>query len=107
MSIERTCALAGIFPSTFFACLISLLFSTASFAQKSDVVFLNNGDKVTAEIKELRRGEMQLLTDAFGTIYVKWDDVDHIESTKRIQIEMLNGRRIFARIRQAEPEHFR
>ena len=98
MPTERTCARASIMPLTFFACLIALLFSTASFAQKTDVVYLNNGDKVTAEIKELSRGQMQLSTDAFGTIYVKWHDIDHIESTKRLQIEMLDGERIFARI---------
>lgn len=98
MSVERTCPRAGIFPLAFFACVIVLFFSPAAFAQKTDVVHLKNGDYVTAEIKELSRGEMRLSTDAFGTIYVKWEDVDHVESSKRLQVEMIDGQRFFARI---------
>ena len=98
MLIDRTCALVSISSRIVFVCLTALLFSPASFAQKTDIVHLNNGDKVTAEIKELSRGQMRLSTDAFGTIYVKWHDVDHVESTKRLQIEMIDGRRFFARI---------
>jgi uncharacterized protein DUF481 len=98
MRIERTFALTDFFPSTFFACLITVLFSQATFAEKTDVVHLNNGDQVTAEIKELSRGEMRLSTDAFGTIYVKWQDVDHIEGTKLLQVEMVDGSRFLARV---------
>ena len=67
----------------------------SAYAQKTDVVVLKNGDRVTAEIKELIRGEMRLSTDAFGMIYVKWEDVERIETDKRLQVEVIEGTRYF------------
>jgi hypothetical protein len=45
---------------------------------------------------------MRLKTDAFGTIYVKWEDVDHIETDKRLQVELINGKRYFGPARPSE-----
>lgn len=74
----------------------------AAYAQKTDTVQLKNGDRITVEIKELDRGQMRLKTDAFGTIYVKWEDVDHIETDKRLQVELIDGRRYFGPARPSE-----
>lgn len=81
-----------------------LLLGTASTAhgQMTDVVQLKNGDRITVEVKELVRGQMRLKTDAFGTIYVKWQDVDHIETEKPLQVELSNGRRYFGPAKPSE-----
>lgn len=71
-------------------------------AQKTDIVQLKNGDRITVEVKELVRGQMRLKTDAFGTIYVKWEDVDHIETEKRLQVELSDGRRYFGSAKPSE-----
>jgi hypothetical protein len=76
--------------------------SSAAFAQKTDTVHLKNGDRLTVEVKELVRGQMRLSTEAFGTIHVKWDDVAYIETDKRLQVELMNGRRYFGPARPGE-----
>ena len=45
---------------------------------------------------------MRLSTDAFGTIYVKGQDVEHIETDKRLQIETVKGARYFGPL--SEPD---
>ena len=95
MSIKPFRALPQSVAPTIFLCFFSLLFSPSAFAQKTDVVHLKNGDRLTVEVKELNRGQMRLKTDAFGTIYVNWVDVDHIETDKRLQVELANGRRYY------------
>jgi len=59
------------------------------------IVYLKNGDRVTGEIKDLIRGEMRLKTDTFGTIYVKWQDVERIKTDRRLQVEQVSGQRYF------------
>lgn len=68
----------------------------------NDVVQLKNGDRITVEVKELVRGQMRLKTDAFGTIYVKWEDVDHIETEKPLHVELSDGRRYFGPAKPSE-----
>lgn len=65
---------------------------------KTDVIYLRNGDRVTGEIKEMLQGQLRLDTVSMGVILVKWTDIDHIESTKYIQTEMLDGTRHFGQV---------
>jgi hypothetical protein len=78
-----------------FLLLVILMAPPTALAQRTDLIFLHNGDKVTGEIKELVRGQLRILTDAFGTIYVAWDDVERVDTDKRIQVEMPDGTRYF------------
>lgn len=87
-SLRKTVAVAVIL-------LAGISQSPSAVAQKTDYVYLKNGDRLTVEVKELSRGQMRLSTNAFGTIYVKWEDVERIETSKRLQIELVNGRRFF------------
>jgi hypothetical protein len=50
-------------------------------AQKTDVVELLNGDRVTCEIQKLSRGKLTVKTDGIGTISIEWDDVERVTST--------------------------
>ena len=75
--------------------LVGLFEAGAAVAQKTDLVHLQNGDRITGEIKELVRGQMRINTDPFGEIFVKWEDVDRIETDKELQVELVNGRRYF------------
>lgn len=83
-------------------CLLGCFQSPSALAQKNDYVYLKNGDRLTVEVKELTRGQMRLSTDAFGTIHVKWEDVERIETHKRLQVELLDGRRFFGRAQVSE-----
>ena len=44
-------------------------------ADKTDIVTLVNGDRLTGEIVELDRGRLVFRTDSEGTIYIEWDKV--------------------------------
>lgn len=82
--------------------LWTLLSAPVALAQKTDIVYLKNGDSLTVEVKELVRGQMRLSTEAFGTIYVKWEDVDRIVTDKRLQVELLGGERYFGQPRASD-----
>ena len=47
---------------------------------KTDLVVLNNGDRIHCEIKQLDRGKLRIKTDGFGTVEVKWGRVDSLQS---------------------------
>jgi putative salt-induced outer membrane protein YdiY len=89
----------------FQSCLLMLLMlgiSPPALAQKTDLIYLENGDRVTGEIKELQQGQLRVKTDAFGTIYVAWEDIDRVNSEKWIQIEMADGTRMFGQMPQSD-----
>ena len=67
----------------------------ASAAPKTDTVIFKNGDRLTGELKSLRRGQLNLNTDATGTIGIEWDKVSNVISNQKIQIETSSGIRFF------------
>lgn len=73
--------------------LAALLVTPVWARPKTDVVFLDNGDRVTCEIKKLERGKLTVKTDASGTITLKWSHIVGLESTFLFQIELESGER--------------
>ena len=67
----------------------------AAVAQKTDVVELANGDRITCEIQKLQRGKLTVKTDGIGTVSIEWDDVDRVTSTASYEIELASGRRVY------------
>ncbi len=64
-------------------------------AQKTDVVTLQNGDKVTGEIKRLERGMLDYATDDMGTVAIEWDKIQKLASIGFFEVELRSGRRYF------------
>jgi hypothetical protein len=60
---------------------------------KTDIVFVDNGDRLTCEIKKLERGKLTVKTDASGTITVKWSRVVGIHTDFPFQLELQSGAR--------------
>ena len=73
---------------------IALSPCAAAWAQKTDVVTLLNGDKITGEIKNLDRGVLEFSTDDAGTIDIEWDKVGTIEAKRSFEVETSDGRRM-------------
>jgi hypothetical protein len=71
-------------------------------AVKTDVIELVNGDRITCEIKKLDRGKLTVNTDGIGTISIEWDDVLHISSTARYDVELASGQRTFGSLGRAD-----
>ena len=84
------------------ACMALLGLSSPAAAQKTDLIYLTNGDRLTGEIKTLERGMLLVKTDSIGTLYVEWTAVDHVVTDKTMQLELINGRRIESSLDEGE-----
>jgi hypothetical protein len=67
----------------------------ASAREKTDVVVLRNGDRITGEIKGMSRGKLDLLTDDAGRLSIEWDKVRTVSSTHQYEVELRSGVRIY------------
>jgi Protein of unknown function, DUF481 len=74
-----------------FSCI--LLLSPRLFArEKTDVIVMKNGDRITGEIKGLSAGVLSLkLSYAQGTIAVEWSQVAHLESNQLFLVKAQDG----------------
>lgn len=70
---------------------LSLWAVPSSAALKTDIVIFNNGDKLIGELKSLSRGQLNLNTEATGTIGFEWDKVSNVISKQKIQVETSNS----------------
>ncbi len=66
--------------------------------KKTDLVYLNNGDRITGEIKQLSRGILRLSTDDLSTINIEWEDVDSLNSVYQFRVEDNLGIKYFGAI---------
>ncbi len=82
--------------------LSSLWALPASAAPKTDIVFFKNGDKLTGEIKSLKRGRLNLNTEATGTIGIEWEQISGVVSNQDIQVETAIGIRYFGKLTISE-----
>ena len=71
--------------------LFLLATATTALAQKTDIIVLNNGDRLTAEIKGLERGTVTAKTDALSTVTIYWSDIVSVTSVKNFEIEVASG----------------
>jgi hypothetical protein len=70
-------------------------------ADKTDIVVLVNGDRITGEVKELLYGQLTYKTDDMGTIYIEWDKIVSLKTTQVLQVELADGRRFFGQAPEA------
>jgi hypothetical protein len=75
--------------------LITLLFGSlqSHATEKTDIVILNNGDRITGEIKSLEAGLLKLKTDTMGTVHIEWQFISELVSDKNQYVEVMDGRR--------------
>jgi putative salt-induced outer membrane protein YdiY len=71
-------------------------------AQKTDVVVLINGDRITGEVKDLERGILKYSTDFMGTLSIEWDKVVQLRSDQLLEVELLDGTRTLGRPKQLD-----
>jgi hypothetical protein len=66
--------------------------SRAHARPKTDVLVMQNGDRITCELLSLSEGQLQIKTDyTTGTVTVNWELVERIESTQLFHVELTNG----------------
>jgi hypothetical protein len=60
---------------------------------KTDVIVMRNGDRVTGEILQFEYGLLQLSTDDMGTINIEWNAIASIDSNFTFDVERIGGQR--------------
>jgi hypothetical protein len=67
------------------AAIVSVLYACPAEAQdRTDVVSLANGDRVTGEVLSLERGQLAFKTDDAGTLYLEWDKLISLVAPNRL-----------------------
>jgi len=73
-------------------CFLLLIAVPLSAREKSDILVMRNGDRLTCEIKSLDSDTLSIGLDyASGTISINWDKVDHIESKQLFLVKTQDG----------------
>ncbi|MBL7965092.1 MAG: DUF481 domain-containing protein [Flavobacteriales bacterium] len=73
---------------------LGLLWSLLAFgaaAQKTDTIFLFNGDRIIGEMKDLKLGLLRVKTDYMSTVYVEWDQMQTLRTDKRCYVRLRSG----------------
>ena len=94
MTRRRGPRIAWPFFSSLVTALLLCVPATAS-AQRTDVVTLGNGDRITGEVIKLERGRLEFKTDDAGTLYLEWDKLASVVAKRFVEIETRDGLRYF------------
>jgi hypothetical protein len=78
--------------------LIVLLWPAIGLAAKTDVVVLQNGDKITGEVKSMSRGKLDYSTDDAGRLAIEWIKVARMTSSNTFEVEMASGVKYLGRL---------
>jgi Protein of unknown function, DUF481 len=78
-----------------------VLGSYAASVEKTDIVVLKNGDRITGEIRSLSGGLLTYKTNDMGTLSVQWERVVRISSQWPFILEDILGRRYIGAIQEA------
>jgi hypothetical protein len=70
-------------------------------AQKTDVVVLRNGDRITGEVKGVSRGTLDYSTDDAGRLAIEWDKVLRLTSRNTFEVELSSGQKLFGSLAEA------
>ncbi len=73
--------------------ILALLFTLPAtlLAQKTDKLFLRNGDILTGEIYDMKFAQVDFNMTATGTVQIKWEEVVRITSDKIFQVTLPHG----------------
>ncbi len=83
--------------------LLGVLFTPAtSWAEKTDIVILTNGDRITGEIEKLEAGILRYKTDTMGTVSIEWRFIQTIITDQQQVIETADGQRWLGKLQKPE-----
>ena len=88
----------------------ALIFLSSSAAAKSvdDVVILNNGDRMTGEIKSLQQGELKFKSAyMLDSVLLDWARVTRLDSKDQYFVLLTNGKTFTGRIQLEASDSFR
>jgi len=74
---------------------VFLLLAPGAQAQKTDILILRNGDRITGEVSGLSSGLLVYKTDDAGTLRVEWNKVVSLSSIHTFEVELATNRKLF------------
>lgn len=74
-----------------FLLVVALAWPSAALAERTDVVVLKNGDRITGEVRELVRGRLRFKTDDSGTLYIEWDAIAELTAGGTFEVETVSA----------------
>ena len=79
--------------------LVAVLVCPAvALAAKTDVIYLQNGDRITGEIKGLGRGKLDYKTDDAGRPAIEWVKIARVTSPRFFEVEVSSGAKYLGRL---------
>jgi len=88
------------------SCIFIVIFlGLAETRERSDVLILKNGDRVTCEVLNLSRGMLTVKTDAMSTIEIKWQDVKQISSKFLFRVQDTSGHLYIGSIQAGDEDY--
>ena len=77
----------------------ALVWAVPAAAQKTDIIVLLNGDRITGEVKLLNRGRLEVSTDDAGTLQIEWIKVASVTTKVQFDVATDDGRRFVGSLR--------
>jgi Protein of unknown function, DUF481 len=84
-----------------FTALLSLVVHAQG---RTDVVTLANGDRITGEVVQLDRGQLEFKTDDAGTLYLEWDKLVSVVANRLVEVVTSDGIRFLGTLGRTD-EH--
>ncbi len=81
-------------PARLLGTLLLTMTTTAAIAAqgRTDIATLANGDRITGEVVRLERGRLVFKTDDAGTLYLEWDKLVSLMTTRLVEVMTTDGR---------------
>ena len=78
--------------------LLLTLFSCNLSASKSDTLYLQEGDRITAEVQSLNNNQLRVSTKDAGIIRVEWNKIDSVAILNTMQIVLADGQILYGQL---------
>jgi len=67
-------------------------------AQKIDTIFLQQGDRITGEVKSMENNYLRLSTHDVGTVKIEWNKIDSVKILTSMRVELVDGRIMYGKL---------
>lgn len=82
---------------------ISVAIASSAFAHdKTDVVTMLNGDRITGEIKGMAGGKLEIKTDYADAMFIQWQDVATVKSNYNFEVRLDSGERVLGNVTKTD-----
>ncbi len=77
--------------------------AASAAASRTDTVLVINGDRLHGEVRGLNRGQLEFSTASMSTVYVEWDHVVEVISSRVFEVRRTHGGRYVGQLAAAGP----